>query len=210
MAKDLDTISFNWARMTVFLLVFTMYAASAYMTVLLDKRQAALACLKKRIARLRQEKLFLQKNAALFHKQQRQLKHLSSRLNVGKCLTQLAKEAGVEDMTFRISSQVASGFLKPKEKMFTAVVDLWAENDTCLADFIEKCAQVFEGQLLPKSLVIGKKRLLKKDDNASLPESVISTYILEWFVPLKCSRKKNFKGVLKEGTIKPAHSNETF
>ena len=210
MAKGLDTVSFNWARMTVFLLVFTMYAASAYMTVLLDKRQAALACLKKRIAFLRREKLFLQKNEALFHKQQRQLKHLSSRLNVGRCLTQLAKEAGVEDMTFRISSQVSSGFLKPKEKMFTAVVDLWTENDTCFADFIEKCARAFEGQLLPKSLVIGKKRLLKKDDKASLPESVIGTYILEWFVPLKCSHKKNFKGVLKEGTIKPAHSNEIF
>ncbi|MGB1230512.1 MAG: hypothetical protein ACPG7U_05050, partial [Holosporaceae bacterium] len=130
--------------MTVFLLVSTMYVASAYITSLLDKRQAALACLKKRLVVLRQEKLFLQKNGALFKKQQRQLKYLSSRLNVGRCLTQIAKEAGVEEMTFRIASQMSSGFVKPKEKTFTAVIDLWAEDDACLADFIDRCAYVFD------------------------------------------------------------------
>lgn len=110
-----------------------------------------------------------------------------SRVEVGEKIKDLARNAGLYDMSFQMAA------LKPskrgiKKRGRSVVIDFVAEKDTSVAQFIDGLHDVFKGRLVPKSLLLEKGTVAQGD--GELGCGLTGCYVLEW----PTSGKRPFKG----------------
>ena len=152
----------------------------------LDERQQTLSDLEAACADLRAEVRDLEEMWPRFKGMFMHKVRSPSRFEVGDTLKALARDAGLYDMSFQVSSQPRAG--GGKERL--VVIDFVASKDRAVARFMRCVDKAFRGQMSPKSLLLEKGMVAQ--GNGELATGLSGCYVLEW--------RSSRKGLIKGGT----------
>jgi hypothetical protein len=121
-------------------------------------------------------------------------KNMTSHVDVGETIKQLARAEGLSDLKFQIMPHKRVKKEGEDRRMRAIVIDFKADHDGAVARFIERCTQVFQEQLVARSFLLERDVLAQGDGEGTA--LLTGCYVLDWVLPpKKIALKRRKKGV---------------
>ena len=121
-------------------------------------------------------------------------KNITSHVDLGETIKQLARAEGLSDLKFQIMPYKRVKKEGEVRRTRAIVIDFMADHDGAVARFVERCTQVFKGQLVARSFLLERDVLAQGDGEGTA--LLTGCYVLDWVLPpKKIALKRRKKGV---------------